>query len=122
MSAGAFADSKYESVDDVGGIYRIKVQPETLAATIAGQANAAPAGAVNRAISAKVSKSVREIGLGASKCTLKFTGAIPDGYKGDNVSIPMLAAAFRAAATLGATGTYLGSDVEVVGRTPERVR
>jgi len=43
MSAGAFQSSKYEA--NGGNIYKIRVQPETVSATIDGVSNAAPAAA-----------------------------------------------------------------------------
>lgn len=122
MSAGEFDRAKYElSSDNGGGIASVRVQPETIAATIAGVANDEPAGDVNLPVTAKVSKGKREFGIGCRTVTLEFTGTPPDGYSGDPVTIPGLTPAFFAAAVKGATGTYLSQDVEVVGRSPESV-
>jgi hypothetical protein len=120
MSAGAFIRTTYEA--DSGEIHPIKVQPETVAANI-GAANGAPGGAATSGISAKVSGGRREIGLLARKVRVAFTGAVPDGYEpGNTLSIPVLTSATYNAALPGTTGTYLGSPVVVVGRTPESVR
>jgi len=54
--------------------------------------------------------------------TLGFTGAPPTGYSGDPVRVPVLDPAAFANYTLGATGTYLGVGVEVLGRVGETVK
>lgn len=123
MSAGAFERTFYElDTGNGGGIARVRVQPETLAATINGAANAAPAGPATLPTAAKVSKGAREIGIGCRTVTLEFTGTPPTDYSGDDVVIPVLQEATYAAWTVGQTGTYLGAPVEVVGRSPESVR
>lgn len=122
MSAGAFTVTKYETSADNGSfILSCRVQPETLTATIDGVANSAPAGATNAPGSATVSTGRRSAGVNMRYVTLKFTGALPDGYKGDNVRIPVLTPATYAAWTREKTGTYLGVGVQVVGRTNETV-
>lgn len=120
MSAGAFLASKYE-MDD-GSIKRIKIQPETAAASI-GSANAAPAGAIDSPGSARVGGGNRQYGVKARSVTVRFTGALPDGYKaGQLYRVPILTPAVYNAINVGDTGTYLASPVEVVGKNPERVR
>lgn len=120
MSAGAFSISKYETNE--GSIHPIRVQPETLAATIDSIANAAPAGAVDGEGSASVSKGRRANGINARLVRLRFTGAVPEGYLANGtVTIPALTPAFYDAATRGAVGSYLGSPVTVSGRSPETV-
>lgn len=121
MSAGAFlANGKYEA--DSGTIYRIRVQPETVAANI-GSANAVPAGAVDGEGSARVGGGNRQIGIKARSVTVRFTATVPDGYAADRLlRIPILTPAVYDAITPGATGTYLGTAVVVVGKNPERVR
>lgn len=122
MSAGAFSSTKYES--DLGSIYAIKVQPETVSAVIDGVANAAPAGAIDQEVSAQVSKGRRAKGMNARVVRLRFTGALPDGYSGGLVTIPVLTpATFNSwTATSSKTGTYLGSPVEVAGFSPQTKR
>lgn len=122
MSAGAFTSSKYEA--NSGNVYKIKVQPETITATIATVANAAPTGAIDQEVSATASSGRRSVGMNARTVALAFTGTIPTGYKGTPVRIPVLTQATFAAwtATPDLTGTYLGSDVRVVGSSTESKR
>lgn len=124
MSAGRPVLSKYQATsDNGGGIYAITVQPETIAFAIGTTTNAAPAGAVNQAVSARASSS-RRIGMNAAGARLSWVGGdAPTGYfTTGTVTIPLLSTAIRAAAVRGATGTYLGKPVVVVGRIPERAR
>lgn len=124
MAAGAFIKSKYQATaDNGGGIYSVKVQPETLACVIATVTNAAPTAAVDQSVSARVGGGKRKIGMNCATISLKFTGTPPGGYKPDGIlTIPGLTPAFRSAAAIGATGTYLGEAVEVIGKSPERAR
>ena len=124
MSAGAFVDSLYQARYGTGtAVHGIQVQPETLALTIAGSANTAPAGPPTSPISAKVSGGRNSIGLQAELVRLKFTDVVPPGYKVDGIiTLPLLNAAIRAVAFRNADGQYLGLDVQVVGITPEKVR
>lgn len=120
MSAGDFVNSKYQS--DEGGIYAIRVQPETLALTINGTANTAPAGDVDQEGLARVSGSRRRIGLKARLVRFRFTAApTGGGYSvGDILSLPILTqATYNAIPKAGATGTYLGAAIEVVGKSPQ---
>lgn len=121
MSAGKFTRSTYESDD--GKIRSIRVQPETLAATLGGTANAAPAGTLTTGLgSAKVSGSRRSLGCNARTVTLQFTGAVPDGYMPESVvTIPILTKALFDAVAKGTTGVYLGVAVIVLFKTPEYV-
>lgn len=122
MSAGAFSSTKYES--NSGSIYSFRAQPETLAATIAGQANAAPAGDIDQEVSAQVSRGKRTVGMNARTVSLRFTGALPTGYAGPTVRIPVLQPSTYDTwtATSKLTGTYLGVAVEVLGQSPETKR
>lgn len=124
MSAGVFVQSRYQSNADIGGgIYPIRVQPETLLLDIGGTVNNPPAGAANQPIFARARKGTREYGVGARAVRLRFdAGAEPTGYSGDEVVVPAMTPALFAAATPGATGTYLSAPVTVVSRLPERVR
>lgn len=123
MSAGVFERTFYGlDTGNGGGTARARVQPETLAATINAVANAAPAGPATIPVTASASGGIRENGIRMRNVTLQWTAAPPDGYSGDDVTIPVMQEATFAAWTLGQTGTYLGAAVEVVGRSPERVR
>ena len=120
MSSGAFNTSKYEA--DSGTIYNCRVQPETLAANIGG-ANTAPAGAVDGEGSARIGGGNRQIGIKARSVTVKWTSTAPDNYKeGQLIRIPIMTKARYDAINIGATGTYLSTNVTVVGKNPERVR
>lgn len=121
MSSGRYTRSKYEA--DSGDIHPIRVQPETLAATVGGGANAAPGGTITSPISAKVSKSNRGVGLKPRTVTIVFDeGAAPAGYADNSpITIPVLTPARYTAIAKGATGTYLGAGVTVVSKSPERV-
>lgn len=71
MSAGNFILSRYQA--DNGAIHPIRLQPETLAASI-GTVNVAPTGTVTVGLRAKVSKTKRAYGLGPRTVTVRFTG------------------------------------------------
>lgn len=121
MSAGIFVYSRYERSD--GPIHRIRVQPETLTAELpTGTANAAPAGPIDASITARARGSRRRYGITARKVLVEFTGALPDGYSGDPVSIPILTQAVFNGISLGTVGLYLGQPVSVLSTTREQVR
>lgn len=121
MSAGTFTDSKYEAGN--GTIYNCRIQPETAACVLGGTANAAPAGAATSEVSARSSGSKRAYGVTMRSVVLRFTGAAPDGYSGDDVSIPILTPAlFNAIIAKTTTGTYLGAAVRVISKSGEQVR
>lgn len=122
MSAGAFDRSKYEA--DNGDIYAVRVQPETLAATFGGTANAAPSGAVDQQVSARVGGGNRQIGIKTRAVSVAWTGGAPTGYKADEIlRIPIMTKdLYDAITTNSTTGSYLGSAIQVVGKLPERVR
>jgi hypothetical protein len=123
MSAGAYTLSRYIATYDIANIHPIRVQPETIAASIGGTSNAPPAGAANTPISARVSGSKRTLGLVARRVRLRAPLASPPaGYlAGGTTTIPALNETFYAAAVKGASVSYLGSTFTVVGRSPESV-
>lgn len=123
MSSGAFENSFYEmSAENGGFVLRCRVQPETLAASIATTANAGVAGPATAPGSATISQGRRTAGVNMRYVTLRWTGDKPAGYDGDTVKIPVLDPAVFAEWTLGSTGTYLAQAVEVVGRVGETVK
>jgi len=123
MSAGEFQNAVYET--NAGNFAAILVQPETLACTINSVANGSAGGAVNQEASARATGGKASTGIIARTVTLAWTGTIPDGYDPNGrLTIPALTPAFYNACNPNdpaAVGTYLGQDVEVVGRSPERV-
>jgi len=121
MSAGQFEIGRYINNDAV--VFGCRPQPETKALVIATITNAYPVGAVTAPVQARLSGGKRRIGMTARTVTLNFTGAVPVGYAvGRSVRVPCFAQPIYNAATFGAVGTYLGSPVSVVGRSPERIR
>lgn len=120
MAQGPFTDSIYAS--DEGYFFSIKVQPETLAATLDGVANAAGTGPVDQVVVARVSGSRRGYGVFARTVRLKVTAAGTSGEAvGAVLTIPALTPAFYAKGKKGFTGTYNGATVKALGRSPERI-
>lgn len=122
MSQGRFEITKYQRNN--GDVHPVQVQPETLAATIGGTANAAPAGDLDNDISAKVGKGKREIGLGTRTVSFVWNqGAEPNGYaeRGD-LTIPVLQQSVWAAVNRGDAVSYNGGTGTVTGKTEESVR
>jgi len=61
--------------------------------------------------------------LKARAVSVKFTGALPDGYAANQtLRIPILTPAVWNAISPGDTGTYLSSPVQVVGKLREAGR
>lgn len=121
MSAGAFQYSKYES--DQGGIYRIRVQPETLAATVDATVNGAPTGAIDSQGTVRVSNPRRGFGITPRRISIRWVGAPPTGYKADEtVQVVILTPALYNAANIGDPVTYLATNATVTGKSAEVVR
>lgn len=122
MSSGRFVRTVYAS--DTGEIHPIRLQPETLAATIGGAANAAPSGAATSEISADVSRGGRELGLRPRFITGVWEdGGAPAGYDDRTpVRIPVLTPALFNAASVNGTGSYLGANFTIVSKTAESRR
>lgn len=123
MSAGAYLRSRYQASYLSTAIHPIRVQPESIAASIAGVVNNPPAGASNNPISARVSGGKRTLGITARKVIVAApTTSPPTGYlPGGKSVIPALTEAFYNAAIKGATCTYLGASFSVVSRSVEYV-
>lgn len=121
MSAGPFTRTFYE--DDDGEIHPIRLQPETLTATFASTANAAPAGPVDADNSAQVTGSRRGLGLFARYVTVIFTATPPTGYStGKYYKIAVPNPTVFDGITLFSVGEYLGVATQVISKTPEVVR
>ena len=122
MSSGAFTDSFYES-NELGTIHPIRVQAETLALTLGGQANAAPAGTSAIGPSAQVSRGKRSIGINARTVTVELTAALAGYLAGSKITLPWMDPdTFAAITPKVTTGTYLSTACKVVGKSPETVR
>lgn len=121
MSAGRFESTKYEL--NGGQVAAIRVQPETVLATFGGTANAAPAGAIDFPVAAKVTKGNREYGLGARSVSAVWTGTVPTGY--DNrgtLNITILTEALFNTIGVGTVGVYLNEPIRVIGVKGEQRR
>jgi hypothetical protein len=122
MSAGVFADSFYES-NELGTVHPIRVQPETLALELGGQANAAPDGDAAIGPSAQVSRGKRSIGINARTVSIRLTATLT-GYKaGSVITLPWLdPTTFADITPKATTGTYLATACIVTGKSPETVK
>jgi len=127
MSAGTFTVVGYTASYNAGNIHPISVQPETLALTVTVNGEneingGTPVDQVNNPISAVVSRGRRSRGLNARKITIEFTGTAPTGYRaGTPITLPAVNPNV-VLASRGATGTYLGQAIRVVGTSPEVVK
>lgn len=121
MSEGQFIRSFYST--DAGNTAKMRVQPETLAATIGGTANAAPAGPATVGFpSVQISRSRRSLGVHARFVTFAWTTP-PAGYDPNGlVSLPVPDPTVFAGIADGEAVAYLGGDGEVVSKTPELIR
>lgn len=123
MSSGRFTNSVYE--DDNGTLRPIRIQPETLAATIGGTANAAPAGTPAAGIPrVKLSAGRREFGVYARRVSCTWDeGLAPAGYdERTPFSIIVLNPTVFSGAPLGGAVDYLGGTATIVGKASESIR
>lgn len=126
MSAGSFIRVAYQASYNANAVHPIRVQPETLAlsVTIAGAAvvNTAATQAITTPTGVRVSAGRRSRGVNARLIRIQFTDVTPEGYKpGSTITLPALNAALLAAPN-GASGTYQGLPITVIGTSPETVR
>lgn len=122
MSRGIFTKTKYEADND--DIHPIRVQPETVAFTSGGTANAAPAGNITvGALRAKVSRGNREYGLRPRFVTIVYDETAPEGYDtGTYLRVPILKKALFDAIAIDGTVTYLSTSARVAGKFAESRR
>lgn len=124
MSAGTFVFSRYQATYiDGSNIHPIRVQPETLALTYSGTANAATGDAITNPISALSSLGSRAKGLKPRAVTVQFpaTGQ-PTGYKPLGVTkVPILTEALWDSIIANTDITYLGVTCRVVSKSAEEV-
>lgn len=122
MSAGAFVRSRYQASYGTGDqVHPIRVQPETLALTVGGDANGAPSDSITNPISALCSIGKRARGLSPRSVTIQFpaTGQ-PTGYKAGGITrVPILTEGIYGSITVGGEVTYLGVTCEVISKSPE---
>ena len=125
MSSGKFIISRYQSTMDAGGIYKIRIQPDTALASMGLLLNDPPTESVNRSTSARVRGSKRMLGLNARILYLALRlGEDPPGeYSLDSVtSIPALTESFYILAVASGELEYLGVTWRVTGGRPEYLR
>lgn len=123
MSEGKFTRTFYGiSAENGGGTAPIRLQPETLAATLGGTVNAAVAGPATQAGSVTISQGRRSAGINARYVTVAWDGAPPTDYSGLTARIVVPDPAVYAGTTLGDAVTYLSTAATIVGRTPETVK
>lgn len=121
MSSGAFENGKYES-NETGAVHRVRVQPETKALVLGGATNAYPVAAAEGKPSAQVGSGKRSIGINTRTVSIRLTAALA-GYKsGSVITLPWFVPATFNAMSDSATGTYLATACELVGKSPEKVR
>lgn len=120
MSAGQFEFGRYQS--SAGEIYTVRVQPETKAFAVGALTNSYPTGTAT--VLGRYPLNLggkRRKPFSARSVSIRFTGAVPDGYAANSViRIPIFRPEFYDAISIGATaGTYLGVACEVVGKSAE---
>lgn len=79
MSSGSFVQSKYES--DRGSVHQIKLQPETVFASVGGQTNDPPSSVVNSPFAAEVNRGAKSYGLRPRYVNVAFKDTPPTGYQ-----------------------------------------
>lgn len=119
MSSGGFVIAGYST--DNADIVPIKVQPETLTATL-GTANASAGAAFAAGFpSAQVSKGKRALGINARTVSIRLTAELT-GYKADSIlRIPVMTQARWAALNKGTAVTYQSVAGVVAGKSPETI-
>ncbi len=120
MSEGRFTTINYEYTD--GSIGSIKVQPDTLGLQIGSSLNSEVSGARTER-RAFISGSRRRQGRNYARLVrIVFTSTPPTGYALNSpITLPLVnTAIYDAASEEGAVGTYLGSQVRVIGVTPKK--
>lgn len=115
MSAGEFLRSFYET--DQNDIMRCRVQPETITGW-----NAAATGPATVPGSARMQASRRKLGVNARVISAQWVGTPPTGYDDDStLRIPILTPAAYNALNVGDQVAYLGANIEIIGKTGEKI-
>lgn len=121
MSAGSFINSRYQSDD--GTIHQIKLQPETVAMTVGGTANAAPTGAIDSVFAAEVNRGAKAYGLKPRKINVSFEGEPPTGYRPyTSLSLPILTTDLFEAISDNDVVVYNGGSGKVSSKVAENIR
>lgn len=126
MSAGAFEDGKYESGNTF--VYPVRVQPESKGLTLNSVANAYPEGALTANIGTlNLTGGRRRFGVIPRTVTVEMTaaptGAVADyAGEGSQFTIPVFNQTVWTGYSKGQTGTYLGTAVKFINKSPEIIR
>lgn len=121
MSAGSFTTTKYES--DEGTIHQITVQPEMVSATVGGDANGAPDGAVDSLFAAEVNRGARAYGLRPRKLRVTFEDSPPTGYRPyTTLLIPILTPELFGEIASGDAVSYNGGTGTAGRKVEENIR
>jgi len=117
MSSGNFTDAKY--VDEFSVVHPIRIQPETITAWNPNGAGTIVPGTP----SAQVSQSHRALGVNARLCRFKWVGTPPAGYATNAIiTLPILTKAAYDNLVKGVDYPYLGTGLNLVGKTPETIK
>lgn len=119
MSAGPFQIAGYEASYD-SLVHPIKVQPETLAATFDGTANAEPAAADQTLLFVQRQKGPTAYGIGARGVRVAITDVADSDYKpGTSLFIPVLDESVWSAIPANAAVSINGATGVVTKLIPE---
>lgn len=126
MSAGAFEDGKYASGNTF--VYPVRVQPESKGLTLGGVANAYPVDDLTANIGTlSLTGGRRRFGVIPRTVTVEFTEA-PTGNVADyagvgsQFTVPVFGETVWAGYTKGQVGTYLGTAIKFINKSPELIR
>lgn len=125
MSAGKTIIVGYESYLDEGGIYRVRIQPETAVASLGLITNSPPVGSPNRAGLIRVSAPKNGAGLKPRLLYLKLAlgSEPPPDYSLDSKTcIPALTEVFYKTVIVARQVEYLNTLWIVTGGRPEYLR
>lgn len=120
MSSGVFEDGKY--ISNAGDIYPCRAQPESKALALGGVSNAYPAAATDQPNSARLKSSNKRIGVNGRSVRVQLTASLAD-YKADAIlTVPVFQASVWEGYSKGQVGTYQGTAVKFVGKSPESIK
>lgn len=120
MSAGSFTDKVY--VTNAGFVTSVRVQPETITAWNPNGAGSIIPGSP----SAHVSGGRNKIGINCRKARFRWVGTppvAPTGYLNNGIiTLPMLTQSAYDALVKNVDYPYLGTGLNLVGKTDEKIR
>lgn len=120
MSSGVFEDGKY--ISNSGDIYPCRAQPESKALTLGSVTNAYPTADTDQPNSARLKSSNKKIGVNGRSVRVQLTATLA-GYKPDAIlTVPVFQASVWEGYVKGQVGTYLGTAVKFIGKSPESIK